>query len=98
MLLCRFLSVLLPVAALAGGLSSSWLAPLDHDAIQYTKSKPDDPVARLQKRIDSGAVKLKYEDEYGYLRSVLRELKVPLESQVLVFSKTSFQAARIAPR
>src|SRR6185503_6613752 len=33
----------------------------------------------------------------GYLRSVLRELGVPLESQLLVYSKTSFQAPRIGP-
>lgn len=89
---------LLPLAVLASGLSSSWMVPIDHDAIRYTKGPVDDPVARLQKRIDSGTVKLKYEDEFGYLRSVLKELNVPVSSQVLVFSKTSFQAPRIAPR
>ena len=98
MRLHRGLWALLPLAALASGLSSSWMVPVDHDAIKYTKSPVDDPVARLQKRIDSGAVKLKYEDEFGYLRSVLQELNVPVSSQVLVFSKTSFQAPRIAPR
>ena len=38
-----------------------------------------------------------WDDDFGYLRAVLKELNVPLESQVLVFSKTSFQAPRIAP-
>ncbi len=99
MKLVSAMTILLPVAAaLASGLSSSWMVPLDHDAIRYTKGPVNDPVARLQQRIDSGAVKLRYEDEFGYLRSVLKELDIPLSSQVLVFSKTSFQAPRIAPR
>ena len=56
-----------------------------------------DPVARLQKRIDSGEVKLTRDSDHGYLKSVLRELHVPTESQSLVFSKTSFQAQKISP-
>ena len=36
-------------------------------------------------------------DEHGYLRSVLAALNVPESSQVLVFSKTSFQRHRITP-
>ena len=91
-------AIFLPLAALAGGLSSSWMVPIDHEAIQYTKGPINDPVARLQAQLDSGAVRLQYEDEFGYLRSVLKALDVPFSSQVLVFSKTSFQASKIAPR
>jgi hypothetical protein len=92
------LLVLTPAVAIGAGLSSSWMVPVDHDAIRYSKAEVDDPVTRLQKRLDSGAAKLQYEDEFGYLRSVLKELNVPVSSQVLVFSKTSFQAPRIGPR
>ena len=92
------LAGLIPAAVAVAGLSSSYMLPLEHDAIQYTTGAVNDPVARLQKRIDAGEVKLQYEEEFGYLRSVLRELKVAQSSQVLVFSKTSFQAPRIAPR
>jgi hypothetical protein len=94
----RLLLVLVPVAVALAGLSGSYVVPADHEAIQYTKGPVDDPVARLQQRIDRAEVKLKHEDELGYLRSVLRELNVSTASQVLVFSKTSFQAPRIAPR
>jgi hypothetical protein len=80
------------------GLGGSYIVPLDNDAIRYTACAVDDAVSRLQARIDKGEVKLKFEDEYGYLRSVLKELGVPVSSQVLVFSKTSFQAPRIGPR
>jgi hypothetical protein len=47
--------------------------------------------------MDEGKVKLKHEAAYGYLLSVLEELKVPKSSQMLVFSKTSFQRERISP-
>ena len=97
MRLRRSALVFLPVLAIAG-LSSSYILPIDDDAIRYTRGPLNDPVARLQERLDRGELRLKYEDEFGYLRSVLNELKVPVSSQVLVFSKTSFQASRIAPR
>jgi hypothetical protein len=94
----KLLWALLPVGIAIAGLRGSYLVPLDNDAIQYTKGTVDDVVSRLQARIDKGEVTLKHEDEFGYLRSVLNELQVPASSQVLVFSKTSFQAPRIAPR
>ncbi len=73
--------------------------PFDHKAIQYAKGEADDPIARLQKKIDSGAVKLEYEsNRWGYLRSLLKNLGVNVDSQTLVFSKTSFQGPRISPQ
>lgn len=56
-----------------------------------------DPVAKLWQRVSTGAVKLNVTDEKAYLHQVLRELNVPVESQVLVFSKTSLQNALIGP-
>jgi hypothetical protein len=94
----KLLLLLIPAGIAIAGLSSSYIVPLDNPAIQYVQGPVDDVVSRLQKRMDKGEVRLKYEDEFGYLRSVLQELTVPAESQVLVFSKTSFQAPRIAPR
>src|ERR1700712_458565 len=70
------LAGLIPAAVAVAGLSSSYMLPLEHDAIQYTTGAVNDPVAGLQKRIDAGAGELQYEEEFGYLRSVLRELKV----------------------
>ncbi len=84
--------------AAVAGLMSSYLAPLDDPAIQYEKTPVTDPVAKLQEKIDAGQVHLKFEDEFGYLRSVLKELGVNTDTQVLVFSKTSFQAPKIGPR
>ena len=66
--------------------------------VNYRETEPDNVVSRLQKRIDAGKVDLKYDAEHGFLRSVLAELNVPLSSQVLVFTKTSLQRQRIAPK
>ncbi|HEY3836241.1 MAG TPA: hypothetical protein VGL72_06700 [Bryobacteraceae bacterium] len=88
----------LPLGLAMAGLNGSYLLPVDHEAIQYYKAPVDDAVSRLQRRIDSGEVKLKSDEDFGYLKSVLDALNVSPASQVLVFSKTSFQAPRIAPR
>lgn len=71
----------------------------ENAAVQYLAAAPAaDPVARLQKRLDSGQVKLIYDSKSGYLRSVLRELGISPASQMLVFSKTSLQRDHISPR
>ncbi len=94
----KLLLCLVPTAIAIAGLSRSVMLPLEDDAIRYAEAPVDDAVSTLQKRVDSGDVKLKYDDQFGYLRSVLDGLKLSTASQVLVFSKTSFQASRIAPR
>ena len=55
------------------------------------------PVDQLNARLQSGSARLAFEGRGGYLRSVLDELRVPIESQMLVFSPTSLQARRINP-
>jgi hypothetical protein len=70
---------------------------LDLPPISYAKATPDNPVSRLQKSISTGKVTLK-SGEFGYLESLLAALDVPRSSQVLVFSKTSFQRHRIGPK
>jgi hypothetical protein len=72
--------------------------PSDHPAINYSDAPTTDPGELLNRKLASGQVKLKYDDEKGYLPSLLAALDVNRDSQVLVFSKTSFQAVRISPR
>lgn len=69
----------------------------DEPPISYRSSTPNDPVARLQARIDKGEVKLEHSPQFGYLPAVLRELNIPVSSQSLVFSKNSLQRERISP-
>lgn len=69
--------------------------PFESEPINYLTAPVDDPVSRLQARLEAGEAKLKY-DEHGYLADVLRELSVSQSSQMLVFSKTSFQRSKIS--
>ena len=69
----------------------------NHPAIAYSTAPVHDAVSELSRKIQSGEVKLEYEPVRGYLKSLLKALDVPVESQMLVFSKTSFQAPRITP-
>lgn len=71
-------------------------APVDHAAIQYTTRPTNDAVAELNKKIQAGQVMLAFDDQLGYLRSVLAALDVPIDSQTLVYSPTSSQAEHIA--
>lgn len=66
--------------------------------IHYSDSTPDNRVSRLIAEVEAGKVKLESNREQGYLPSLLKALEVPVESQMLVFSKTSLQTRRISPR
>ncbi len=86
------------VAYAFADLDGSYILPRDHAAIQYGSAPVHDRVAALQERLRAGKVKLEFREPHGYLDAVLKALDVPVSSQVLVFSKTSFQAPRISPR
>jgi hypothetical protein len=74
------------------------MMPFEEDTIAYGEQQDTSLVARLQKAIDQGDVELEFtNDGLGYLQSLLDELNIPVESQVLVFSKTSFQRHKISP-
>src|SRR5688500_18768011 len=67
----------------------------DHAAIRYSAGETNNAAAALNRRLESGNAKLTFDPANGYLRSLLEALGVPVESQALVFSKTSFQASHI---
>lgn len=69
----------------------------DNPPILYSHSTPENCISQLQQRLDSGAAELSYQGEKGYLPALLKALGVPVESQMLVFSKTSLQVRRITP-
>ena len=93
------ISALTVLAASAfGGLDDIVSPSPNHSAIGYYTHDAADPVARLNQKLEQGELHLRFEGVPGYLRSVLGALQIPVESQVAVFSKTSFQAAIIDPR
>jgi hypothetical protein len=56
-----------------------------------------DSVTRLQALINGGRVKLHHDEQFGYLPAVLKALRVPVSSQMLVFAKDSVQKDIISP-
>jgi hypothetical protein len=66
-------------------------------AIAYATQTPHDPIAQLNEKLAGGSVRLDFDQRHGYLRSVLDALRIPVESQLAVFSKTSVQAPIINP-
>jgi hypothetical protein len=97
--------VLLALLAIAGSQSHAQIAvrnqgyiPYSDAPIFYRTGEINDPVAKLQKQIGQGKAQLVYDEkDHGYLKSVLKLLDVPVSSQTLVFSKTSFQYPKISP-
>jgi hypothetical protein len=71
--------------------------PFADEPINYRSNDLHDPVAKLRGRLESGEAKLSYEPTNGYLKSLLELLDIPVSSQTLVFSKTSFQYKKISP-
>jgi hypothetical protein len=72
-------------------LSDTFTNWIEHPAIAYRTRPLADPVARLNRELRDGRAQLKFEGPSGYLRSALEALKIPVESQVALFSQDSLQ-------
>ena len=88
---------LLIVAVAFGDIESGFVPEPDDPAIAYGTRPTTDSIFALNREIEAGRAKLKFDGEQGYLRSVLEALQIPIESQIAVFSKTSVQARLIDP-
>src|SRR5436190_423671 len=75
----------------------AFTASRDHPAIAYSTRTVETRVTGLNQDLDSGRARLGFDTHAGYLPSLLAALKVPIESQLLVFSETSAQASLIGP-
>ena len=90
-----FAFVLLAAVTAAAQRRDVFVASRDEPAIRYSTAETSDPVTALNRQLDAGKASLTFDETSGYLRSVLKALNVPIESQMLVFSQTSFQAPLI---
>jgi len=74
-------------------------APSQKEATAQQEAAPlPEAIANLQRRIDSGSVKLGYDETFGYLRALLETLDISTSSQSLVFGKNSAQLFLISPQ
>ena len=81
----------------AATLAEHFSASHRHPAIEYGTRPRTDPVAQLNERLRTGDATLAFDRRRGFLPAVLDALDVPVESQTLVFSKTSLQSNFIGP-
>jgi hypothetical protein len=84
--------------AVSGQKLESWHGVLhEHPAIQYATRPTTDRVAALNRSLAERTHSLTRDPQTGYLGSLLEALGVPVESQLLVFSKTGVQRAHTSP-
>jgi hypothetical protein len=95
---CVGLAVFAVAAEVGERLEDVSYVPYEHPAIQYFQTPTNNSVNRLDERLDKGEEKLDFQaGGLGYLPSVLKQFGINVDSQVLVFTKSSFQAPLISP-
>ena len=72
--------------------------PYGRIPIDYHSPESDDAVSRLQQKLDKAERSFIYRDEGGYLKSLLDTLRIPVESQLLIFSKTALNPQLVGPK
>ena len=81
-----------PVDAQRAG---AFMGSSDDPAIRYSTTPLNNAVVEVNKKLRDGAVQLTFDGRSGFLRSALEALQIPVDSQLLVFSRTSLQGRRI---
>ena len=89
--------VAMGATTLIGQRRDVFLESRDHPAIRYSDAARTDVVTALDRAVQAGDTELSFEPTTGYLLAVLDALDIPVESQVTVFSETSFQARWVNP-
>lgn len=94
-------ALLISAAVLAAEPSTADLddpLPYAQRPIHYDAPAIDNAAARLQEQLDAGTAVLPFHERFGYLPGLLQQLDVPIESQLLVFSKTALHSRLVSPR
>ena len=92
----KFAAMMALVILTTNALQSPGTETYEQPPINYSTTQPQDALVRVQARMAAGQLKLTGSGK-EIVQSLLRELHIPIESQLLVFSKTSFQRQRIRP-
>lgn len=72
--------------------------PFEDPPINYSATKPNDRATKLNAAFEKQADEIRGWPARRRLRWLLEQLDVPVDSQILVFSKTSHQRALIGPK
>lgn len=82
------------LVAQRGGM---FLGSADDPAIQYSTAPLNNVVDDLNRKLQDGSARLSFEGRSGYLRSAIDALKLPIDSQLLLYSKGSLQGRLVGP-
>jgi hypothetical protein len=80
---------------LSGQRAGAFMGSSDDPAIKYSTASPNNAVVDVNRRLQSGELTFTFDEGSGYLQSALAALDLPIDSQLLVFSRTSLQGKRI---
>jgi hypothetical protein len=82
-------------ASLDAQRAGAFRGATEDPAIKYSTAPLNNLVADVNRKIQDGALRLRFEGRGGYLRSALEALQIPVDSQLLVFSRGSLQGKQI---
>jgi hypothetical protein len=91
------LAVASPSRRLGAQRGGMFLGSADDPAIAYATTPLSNPVDELNRRLEDGSTRLVFAGRAGYLGSALDALALPIDSQLLLFSKASLQGRLIGP-
>jgi hypothetical protein len=74
-----------------------FLGSADDPAIAYSTAPVNNVVEDLNRRLQDGSAGLTFEGRSGYLQSAIDALRLPTDSQLLLFSKGSLQGRLVDP-
>src|SRR5690606_35134981 len=86
------------VSADPAKLPTSTRYDVEYPSVAYSEAATENRIWRMQQKLNSGELKLDWEPKHGYLLSLLKALDIHVDSQVLVFSRTSLQIEHISPQ
>jgi len=75
--------------------AGAFRASLDDPAIAYATRPLDNVVADVNRKLQDGTLRFSFDSRNGYLNSAIEALALPVDSQLLVFSRGSLQGKLI---
>ena len=85
-------------AALSAQHAGAFRGSIDDPAIAYSAAALDNAIVDVNRKLQDGAVQFGFDARSGFLQSALDALQLPLDSQLLVFSRGSLQGRRIGEK
>ena len=82
-------------ASLDAQRAGAFRGSTEDPAIKYSTAPLNNAVADVNQKLETSAIRLTFEGRGGFLRSALDALQIPVDSQLLVFSRASLQGRQI---